>query len=268
MSVEAVQHIRRMRGGAQSHLIRCSDGNFYVVKFRDNPQHIRVLANEMLATRLAEEAGLPVPETEVIEVSDWLVDNTPELHVQLQHHSIPCEPGKQFGSKYAADPMKAQVIDYMPVEMLGRVRNLETFAGALVFDKWTGNADGRQAVFCREHGERKYTAVFIDQGNCFNAGEWTFPDLPLRGVYPKNELYDGILGWNSFEPWLSRIDQMSESTIWDIANAIPPEWYAGKTETFHALIHTLIDRRNLTRDLISQFRQSVRNPFPRWRSAA
>ena len=52
--VEAVQHVRRMRGGAQGHLMRCADGNFYVVKFRNNPQHLRVLANEMLATRLAE----------------------------------------------------------------------------------------------------------------------------------------------------------------------------------------------------------------------
>ena len=51
MAVVAVQHVRRMRGGAQSHLMRCADGNFYVVKFQDNPQHTRVLANEMLATQ-------------------------------------------------------------------------------------------------------------------------------------------------------------------------------------------------------------------------
>ena len=43
--------------------MRCSDDHFYVVKFRNNPQHMRVLANEMLATRLAERAGLPVPVT-------------------------------------------------------------------------------------------------------------------------------------------------------------------------------------------------------------
>ena len=69
-----------MRGGAQGHLMRCSDGNFYVVKFRNNPQHLRVLTNEMLATRLAERAGLPVPGTEVVEVNEWLVEHTAELH--------------------------------------------------------------------------------------------------------------------------------------------------------------------------------------------
>ena len=51
--VLAVEHIRRMRGGAQSHLMRCDDGGYYIVKFQNNPQHIRVLANEMLGTKIA-----------------------------------------------------------------------------------------------------------------------------------------------------------------------------------------------------------------------
>jgi hypothetical protein len=42
-----------MRGGAQSHLMRCDDGYYYVVKFQNNPQHRRILVNELLGTRLA-----------------------------------------------------------------------------------------------------------------------------------------------------------------------------------------------------------------------
>ena len=57
-----------MRGGAQGHLMRCDDGHYYVVKFRNNPQHERVLANEFLATKLAERVGLPVPIAEVVNV--------------------------------------------------------------------------------------------------------------------------------------------------------------------------------------------------------
>ena len=49
MPTEAVQHVRRMRGGAQAHLMRAADGHFYVVKFQNNLQHLRVLANEFLA---------------------------------------------------------------------------------------------------------------------------------------------------------------------------------------------------------------------------
>src|ERR1700741_2547036 len=124
--LRAVQHIRSMRGGSQSHLLRASDGNYYVVKFQNNPQHIRVLANEMFATRLAQQLGLPVPQAEVIEVSDWLIENTPELR------------------------MRVRIFDYLPENALQRVANLQDFARVLVLDKWTANCDGRQAIFMRE----------------------------------------------------------------------------------------------------------------------
>jgi hypothetical protein len=244
--------------------MRCSDGNFYVVKFLNNPQHLRVLANEMLATRLAERAGLPVPATEVVEVGDWLVEHTPELHVQLAHNTIPCKSGLQFGSRYVVSPLEGQVFDYIPVEMLDRVRNVEAFAGMLAMDKWTGNANGRQAAFWRKLRDKKYTASFIDQGYCFNAGEWTFPDYPLKGVYARNEVYVGVRGWESFEPWLSRIEKMEEDAVWNVAGDIPPVWYEDDWDALEALVRTLIQRREFVRGLIELFRSSVRRPFPLW----
>jgi len=64
------EQIRRMRGGAQSHLMRCSDGNYYVVKFQNNPQHRRILVNELLGTNLAKRLGLPTtPVAVVVDVS-------------------------------------------------------------------------------------------------------------------------------------------------------------------------------------------------------
>src|ERR1700724_4680201 len=81
--LSAVQHVRRMRGGAQAHLMRASDGRFYVTKFQNNPLHARVLANELLATRLGRWLGLPMPQVEVIEGSGWLVAHTPPLPIQI-----------------------------------------------------------------------------------------------------------------------------------------------------------------------------------------
>ena len=253
-----------MRGGAQGHLMRCSDGHFYVVKFLNNPQHLRVLANELLATRLAERVGLPVPVTEVVQVDQWLIEHTPELSMQLSHSTVPCQAGLQFGSRYVVDPLEGQVLDYIPVEMLGLVRNLETFPGMLVLDKWTGNANGRQAAFWRKSREKKYTASFIDQGYCFNAGEWTFPDYPLRGVYARNEVYEGVRGWESFEPWLARVEKMEEDVVWGIVNEIPPEWYESEDAELEKLARALIARRGMVRELIEAFRGSPRRPFPGW----
>ena len=55
--IHAMEQIRRMRGGAQSHLMRCLDGYYYVVKFQNNLQHRRVPVNELLGTRLAKRLG-------------------------------------------------------------------------------------------------------------------------------------------------------------------------------------------------------------------
>ncbi|HVX56276.1 MAG TPA: HipA family kinase, partial [Candidatus Saccharimonadales bacterium] len=79
MAVLAVQAIRRMRGGAQSQLMLGADGKLWVVKFQNNPQHCRVLANEFIATRLAAAAGVTVPACDVVEVTEWLVKNTLEM---------------------------------------------------------------------------------------------------------------------------------------------------------------------------------------------
>ncbi len=269
MPVKAIQHVRRMRGGAQGQLMRADDGHFYVVKFQNNPQHVRVLANELLASRLAEEVGLPVAAPELVEVDAWLVRHTPELTIQLAGRTLPCQPGMSFGSRYVVDPVDeaAQVFDFLPEEMIGRVKNLGAFAGMLALDKWTCNANGRQATFWKRVRDRKYTVTFIDQGYCFNAGEWSFPDSPLRGVYGRNSVYAGVTGWESFEPWLTRIEEMKEESLWALADTVPAEWY-GNRDDMERLIERLIARRSRVRELIEDFRRSSREPFPNWRKAA
>src|SRR5579872_4241668 len=209
-----------MRGGAQSHLMRCADGQFYVVKFLNNPQHPRVLANELLATRLAERIALAVPHTDVISVSSWLINSTDDLRFGMGRDAQPCQAGACFGSRYVADPGQGvwQALDYLPEEHLHRVHNLNEFAGILCLDKWTGNTNGRQAVFYRKPRQHNYRAMFIDQGYCFNAGEWRFPDAPLRGVYMRNAVYAHVTGWASFEPWITRLENITEAEIGEIAS--------------------------------------------------
>ncbi|MGH9607282.1 MAG: HipA family kinase [Terracidiphilus sp.] len=265
MAVLAVQQIRRMRGGAQGQLMLGADGRIYVVKFQNNPQHMRVLANEFLASRLAAAAGLTVPETELVEVSSWLIENTPELEIDLGQTRERCRPGLQFGSRFVGGLMPGQVVDFLPEEQLAEVKNLEEFAGILALDKWTGNANGRQAVFTRRQRERRYKAVFIDFGYCFHAGEWRFEDAPLRGVYYRNDVYREIAGWESFEPWLTRIETMAEETMWAAAGEVPPEWYGGDLGEMEGLVEKLLRRRGRMRELIEQFGRSDRRPFPKWR---
>jgi hypothetical protein len=260
----AIQQIRRMRGGAQSHLMLASDSNLYVVKFSNNPQHVRVLANELLATRLATAVGLAVPPCDVIEVSEWLIQNTPDLTIEQRRGALPCQAGLHFASRWVGGLMPGQTVDYLPQEQLLEVRNLAEFAGMLALDKWTCNINGRQAVFQKGRRERRYKATFIDQGYCFHAGDWKFIDASLAGVFAENTVYREVTGWPSFEPWLSRIESLPAETAWGIAEAIPPEWYGGDLSALEDLLARLQARRARVRELITGFRESVRRPFPNW----
>jgi hypothetical protein len=134
-----------------------------------------------------------VPVPVVIQVDEKTILEQ-QITFTLAGRSVAARRGLQFGSEV----LTGEVWDWPSGSMLGRVRNLKEFAGLLAFGKWTGNADGRQVVFHKEVRERKYTASFIDFGYCFNAGEWSFHDALLRGVYGLNDVYRKIESWDDF----------------------------------------------------------------------
>jgi len=291
----AVEHVRRMRGGAQAQLMRCDDEAYYIVKFQNKHQHLRILANEMLATRLAARLGLIVPQVEVVEVRPEIIAYAPDLVIQLGLGKKPCAAGKQFGSQFPGHPARLTVHDFLPDEQLATVGNLADFLGVLVFDKWTCNTNGRQAIFFRDSGSDSgtadsmapgsaapgytalgstamghtamgYTAMMIDFGFCFNAGEWDFPDAPLRGLYARQRVYAGVAGMESFEPWLERLEkQITERVLGEEAAQIPPEWYAGDWSALERLLERLYSRRQRVPELLLAARNSGREPFPNWK---
>lgn len=262
----AVEQIRRMRGGAQSHLMRCADDGYYVVKFRNNPQGSRILANELLGTRLAARLGLPTPETAVVEVREDLIEYTDDLVFELGRGRSRCQAGLQFGSRYPGPPRDTVVYDFLPDEQLGQVANLADFHGMFVFDKWTCNTNGRQAIFFRPAGESQYRAQMIDQGFCFNACEWDFPDGALRGIYARHRVYESVRRIESFEPWLTRLEtRLDASAIGEIAGDVPPEWYGSDTDALERLVQQLSRRRSIVRELIVQAWKSSAQPFPNWK---
>jgi hypothetical protein len=274
--LRALEQIRRMRGGAQSHLMRCSDGNYYVVKFQNNPQHRRILVNELLGAKLAARLGLPTTPVAIVEVSEDLIRLTPDLAMEMPRQRVPCQPGLQFGSRYPGDPRRLSLHDFLPDEQLRQVANLHDFAGMLVFDKWTCNTNGRQTLFFQQElhighaasGEKTaapYSTLMIDQGFCFNAGEWNFPDAPLRGLYARNRVYEAVIGMESFVPWLDRLDkQMTERALDEITKQIRPARYDDDFDAVLDVSEQLLRRRSRVPDLIVEAKKSNRQPFPNW----
>jgi hypothetical protein len=77
-------------------------------------------------------------------------------------------------------------------------------------------------------------------------------------------VYKGVTSWDSFEPWLSRIEAIQLADIHRVCDEIPVEWY-GDWDDLARLAQQLYQRRNEVRKLIIGFRESSRSPFPNWR---
>jgi hypothetical protein len=165
------------------------------------------------------------------------------------------------------------------------VVNVYDFAGMLVFDKWTCNTNGRQTIFYHEESQewrgssssltrtpgaeessRSYKTRMIDQGFCFNAGEWNYPDAPLRGLYARNRVYEGVTGMESFAPWTARVETgMSERVLAEVIADIPPEWYEDDYDAVLRLLEQLNRRRTRVPELLLEAKNTTRQPFPNWR---
>jgi len=298
MPVDARRFIRKMRGGAQAHLLEASDGRFYVVKFRNNPQHRRILVNEWIASVFLEYLGLAAPQTAIVRVSESFLEQNPEVHFQAGSGRIPVEPGWHFGSHYPGDPARTVVYDFLPDSLMLQVENLVDFRGALAYDKWMGNADARQAIFFRARlreflpaggapSQRLgFVAQMMDNGYVFEGPHWRLSEAPLQGLYFRPLVYRSVRGLADFEPWLDRIRHFPEEVVDRAVKQIPDEWLEGggpagsrlessglegsrlenDRDSLDRLLERLLRRRNRVPDLIEGCRAARTNPFPEWRS--
>jgi hypothetical protein len=262
-----------MRGGAQAHLIEASDGHFYVVKFRNNPQHRRILVNEWVASTLLEYLQLSTAGTAIIDVPSAFLEANPDIRLQLGNRTIPAEPGWHFGSRYPGNPARLAVYDFLPDLLLTKVANLSEYAGMLAFDQWTSNADARQTVFYRAQvmavnspkPQAGFVASFVDHGYIFGGPEWAFHDSPLRGLYHRPVVYQSVKGWQQFEPWLERIRYFPEEIIDRALRSLPPGWVEDDTELLEKLLERLLRRGPRVASLLETIRDSDRSPFPNWK---
>ena len=266
-----------MRGGAQAHLLEADDGYWYVVKFRNNPQHRRILVNELLSSAFLDYLKITAPETALVELSPSFLAANAEVHISLGSRRIDIEPGWHFGSRYPGDPSRTAVYDFLPDALLPQVVNLEDFRAILVFDKWVGNADGRQSVFYRAMvrrgdpgsasgagGRPGFVARMIDHGFAFNGPNWDFPESPLQGLYARRLVYDSVRSLDDFQPWLDQVISFPEEVIDRAWKRIPRDWIDGEEDALDQLLGRLFERRKRVPELIAACRGARTNPFPNW----
>jgi hypothetical protein len=276
MPVNAHRFIRKMRGGAQAHLLEADDGDYYIVKFQNNPQHRRILVNEFVASQILTHLQISSPGHQIIRLSAEFLAANPEVHLQTGTRRLDIEPGWHFGSRHPGNPNTMAVYDFIPDALLVQVANAEQFRAILVFDRWVANADGRQTIFFRAQlndwlaqpgiPPRKlgFVALMIDHGFAFNGPHWDLPDSAVTGLYPRRIVYDGVRSLADFEPWLDRIVNFPAEVFDKALRQIPPEWIQDDEAALDRLFELLLRRRKRIRELLTDCRKAPGNPFPRW----
>lgn len=276
MPIRATEFVRKLRGGAQAHLIKAEDGHHYAVKFQNNPQGRRVLVNEWITQAIFEQLRLATAKVAALELSTEFLAANPQVNLQLGSSSVSPEPGWHFGSRLADDPNRVGFYDFVPDQLLGQVANLPDFLGALVVDRWLANVDARQAVFFRakvkqwapsvaSHGSKVgFVAMMIDHGYTFGGPRWEFSDAAGYGLYHRPAVYASVTGLASFEPWLDQVQHFPDSVLETARSSLPPQWIEGEEDELDRLLNALVKRRKKVPDLLDLCRTGHTQPFPRW----
>jgi hypothetical protein len=246
----ASRHIRKMRGGAQAHLIEDTEGHFHVVKFINNPQHRRILINEWIGSALLRHLNISTPSASLIDVDQYFLDNNPGAYMEFTKERRLPSLGSHFASRYPADSSRMAVYDFLPDPLLNQVDNLRDFLGVLVLDKWTSNADARQALFVRLPSDNRFSVQMLDQGFIFGGPSWHFLDSPIHGAYFRPRVYGDAHRLTDFEPWLTMVENLSPTVLEDAVRGIPMSWLKGDESEIWRLTERLFRRRQRVASLI------------------
>jgi len=250
-----------MRGCAQAHLLECDDGFSYVVKFSNNPQGgRRILINEFISSLLMKRLGIHTPGTAVVNLDHDFLKTNPEVFLSLgSSETVPPEIGPHFGSSHVGRPIPTTVFDFLPSAMLPEVVNRSDFLGAMAFDQWVSNADGRQAVFYRAkikpeasgYPDMGWVAQFIDNGLAFHGADWTFCDSPILGIYSQRAVYGRGLSRRDLDHWVGAIMDIREDALDNALSLLPPAWIEGQEGALRTVLNRLHERRKRVGELLA-----------------
>jgi hypothetical protein len=78
-------------------------------------------------------------------------------------------------------------------------------------------------------------------------------------------VYEKVRGLHSFEPFLSRLENLDASELGECAHGIPEDWCGGEPELLTRLIEHLNERRRRVRQALIDAKNCSLAPFPKWR---
>lgn len=216
----ATRFIRKLRGGSQPILIEASDGAYYVLKFRNNPQGENVLFNESAGTELFHACGLPVAPWKPIFVSARFLDRNSGCWVETPDGMLRPEPGLSFGSAFLGST--GQLLEILPRGRFSRIRERSVFWLAWLVDICCMHADNRQAVFQLE-SDGTLSASFVDMGHLFGGPKGNLQPHYLASRYLDPDIYADVTS-KEVTGILQVVRMLDTVEFRNRLKAIPDEW--------------------------------------------
>lgn len=242
----ALAYIEPFTSVTSPHLIEFDDGEYYVVKFKDNPWGHRVVVNEYVVSRIASLLGFSHKTGKLVYVSQQFIDDEP--------HAQGLKEGIQFGAPYFDD-----FIDFSP-ENVKELKNAKDLGQVPVLDTLFCNNDRHPGNILVVHegrvGTRSARFYLVDHSHAFEGKDWTIETL--EELAKTRELYVDTVDFRvvpqrmaSFEPFLVKLASLKTSAIKDVIDSIPNEWDLDRYEK-QALLEFISTRKNLVRSIIDE----------------
>jgi hypothetical protein len=232
-------------GVTSPRLFRADDGFIYVVKLQYNKLGPKVLANELLATKIGEKMNLCFPPGGLIRLEAEVIGKTPKLA------RAGLVPGNQFACRYLPHS------SYVTRHQLAKAINKQQLAGVMLFDHLLHNFDrtwNRKNLLIRRENQGP-TVYAIDNSHLFVKGRWTPESLEnLAGRISVNHrrsygiLLKHYLQPADFEPYVAAFCRLNDKEIAGIVADIPWEWLPLIQER-QALTEHIIRRRELAPEI-------------------
>lgn len=196
----------------------------YIMKYIHDDYDGKFLFNELVAGRIAQLLGMPMPDFKVGQLPTSLIEETKELK------AVGAVRGSVFLSEYRKG------ITLNNAKMLERVRNNSDFAGILFFDQLVNNSDRGENTGNWFVDKDTKKLMILDHTHVFRIGQlWDAISLKQDEVIPQpllpefsGSLYKGLLDQISvslpFHSVSARWKNLTRQEVLGVLNDIPEDW--------------------------------------------
>ena len=235
MIIETIKQF--LDGSTKPFLALSNIGKSVVVKALLQPTKGKILFNEFVSGSLANQIGLPWPQTSLATLSplsiEWLkgqsihVSSPDCVAMNFIENLVPVPWPKLTEKGPGGKLISHQLSEVNPTYLakyFADPENQSAFYGRALFELWLFFQDTKYDTLFSLADK---TPLFVDGSLALGGSEWDFEELDYAKskCFPQSPYLEGILtNRELFLGWFSRIESVEKHYIRSIIDAIPASW--------------------------------------------